>query len=88
VIPWIDKSVEDVRAAKDAEATLLLAGQCAAGRGATNRMFKDSPAKLAAIDLLCDGPDPGRRAPRLDVNTLDAIQLILGLSPAAVGTPE
>ena len=67
----------DVRAIKDHEAKLLLAGQCAAGRGATNRLFKDEPAKLAAHDLLCDGLNPGRQPPTLDANTLDVIRALL-----------
>ncbi len=81
LIPWINQGVEDAKAAKDIEAALLLAGQCAAGRGATNRMFKDAPAKLSALDLLCDGPDPGRQAPTLDANTLEAFRTIFGLRP-------
>ena len=80
---WIGQSVEDAKAAKDLEADVLLAGQCAAGRGATNRMFRDQPAKLAALDLLCDGPDPGRQAPTLDANTLDVIRALLQVQPAA-----
>jgi hypothetical protein len=70
-------AIDDVKAAKDREAKLLLAGQCAAGRGATNRMFKDEPEKLAAHDLLCDGRDPGRQPPTLDANTLDVIRALL-----------
>ena len=71
-------SIEDARRAKDLEAKVLLAGSCAAGRGSTNRMFKDAPAKLAALDLLCDGPDPGRQAPVLDAATLDVLSVIFG----------
>ena len=78
--------IDDVKAAKDREAELLLASQCAAGRGATNRMFKDAPAKLAALDLLCDGPDPGRQPPTLDAHTLDVIRALLQVrKPMAVG---
>lgn len=72
-------SLEDARMAKDLEAKVLLAASCAAGRGATNRMFRDAPAKLAALDLLCDGSDPGRQAPVLDAATLDALRVILGV---------
>lgn len=72
-------SLEDVRRAKDLEAHWEVAAACAAGRGATNRMFRAAPAKLAALDLLCDGPDPGRQAPVLDAATLDAFRIIFGV---------
>jgi cytochrome bd-type quinol oxidase subunit 1 len=80
---WVGQSVENAKAAKDLEAGVLLVGQCAAGRGATNRMFKDQPAKLAALDLLCDGPDPGRQAPTLDAHTLDVIRALFQMQPPA-----
>lgn len=80
---WIGQTVEQAKAAKDLEAGVLLAGQCAAGRGATNRMFRNEPVKLAALDLLCDGPDPGRQAPVLDAATLDALRVIFGPRPPA-----
>ncbi len=70
-------SLADMRRAKDLEAQWEVAAACAAGRGATNRMFKDAPRKLAALDLLCDGPDLGRQAPTLDANTLDVIRALL-----------
>lgn len=81
-------SIEDARKAKDLEAEVLLAAACAAGRGATNRMFDDEPAKLAALDLLCDGRDPGRQAPVLDAATLDVLSVIFGArTPASPPDP-
>ena len=86
--PWIGQTVEQAKAAKDLEAGVLLAGQCAAGRGAINRMFKNDPDKLAALDLLCDGPDPGRQAPRLDAATIEAFRVIFGVrQPAPMAAP-
>lgn len=73
----IGQTLDEARGFKDDEAKLLLAGQCAAGRGATNRMFKDTPNKLAALDLLCDGHDPGKQPPTLDAGTLEVLRLLL-----------
>ena len=80
---WVSQTVEQAKAAKDLEAGVLLAGQCAAGRGATNRMFKDAPNKLAAVDLLCDGPDPGQQPPALDAATIEVLRLLLTPRSAA-----
>lgn len=80
---WIEQSVEQAKTAKDLEAKVLLVGSCGAGRGATNRLFRDEPAKLAALDLLCDGLAPGRQAPVLDAATLEALAVIFGPRPPA-----